>query len=286
MRKRLKQRLSTTLPPKEIDKVYSSFDIIGDIAIIKHNQLQNPQAVAKQILEIHHNIKTVLTPATPIAGTFRTRKLQILAGENKTRTKHRESGCIFEVDVEKCYFSPRLGHEHGRIAELVAPGETVINMFAGVGCFSVRIAKTQFRAKVYSFDINPDAFECMEHNVKENGVEERVVCVQGDSRDLIATELNAVADRVLMPLPEKAFEYLPYALVALKKTGGWIHYYDFQHAKRKERPIEKTKTKIAQKLDKLGIEYMIPFSRIVRHTGPNWFQTVVDIHVASDKSKF
>jgi tRNA (guanine37-N1)-methyltransferase len=279
LRKRLKTKLVATLPPREINKVYSSFDIIGDIAIIKHNQIQNPQAVANQILAIHRNIKTVLTPTTPIAGNFRTRKLKLLAGENKTKTRHRESGCVFEVDVEKCYFSPRLSHEHRRISELVTPDETVINMFAGVGCFSICIAKIQPKAKVYSVDINPYAFECMNQNVQENDVVSQVVCLEGDSKDIITGQLKAVADRVLMPLPEKAQEYLPYALMALKQEGGWIHYYDFQHAAKNESPIEKTQTIIAQKLDELGVEYQLHYSRIVRHTGPNWFQTVIDIHV-------
>ncbi len=77
------------------------------------------EAVANQIMAIHKNIKTVLTPTTRIRGDFRVRELRLLAGENKTVTIHKESGCIFKVDVEKCYFSPRLSHEHLRIAKLV-----------------------------------------------------------------------------------------------------------------------------------------------------------------------
>ncbi len=285
MRKRLKQKLSKSLSPEELSKVYSSFDIIGDIAIVKHNHIQNPQAVANQILAIHKNIKTVLTPTTAIKDTFRLRTLQLLAGENNTKTCHRESGCVFAVDVERCYFSPRLSHEHTRIAELVTPCETVVNMFAGVGCFSIISAKIQPTAKVYSIDINPVAFQCMEKNVQENDVVGRVVCLLGDSKDIITARLQGVADRVLMPLPEKAFEYLPYAVLALKR-GGWIHYYDFQHAIKKEDPIEKTKTKIAQKLDELRADYSFAYSRVVRPTGPNWFQTVIDIQVRSIPSKF
>ena len=57
-------------------------------------------------------------------------------------------------------------------------------------------------------------------------------------RSLLNISKNA-ADRVVMPLPEKAYEYLDYALLALKSTGGWIHYYDFEHASKKENPVEK-----------------------------------------------
>jgi len=82
-----------------------------------------------------------------------------------------------------------------------------------------------------------------------------------------------------MPLPENAFEYLPYALAALKKAGGWIHYYDFEHAKKNENPTEKVKLKVAEELESLSVDFTIPFDRVVRATGPNWYQVVLDIKV-------
>jgi tRNA (guanine37-N1)-methyltransferase len=286
LRKRLRDKLSEALPSEELAKVYNSFDVIGDIAIIKINALQNAETIAKQIMASQKNINTVLTPATRITGDFRLRELKYLAGENKTVTTHKESGCTFKVNVEKCYFSPRLSHEHSRIAKLVEPGETVVNMFAGVGCFSIFISKTASQTMVYSIDVNPVAFQCMEENVRINEVEKSVFPLLGDAKDIINSKLQRVAERVLMPLPEKALEYLPYALSALKPKGGWIHYYDFQHAPGKENPIEKTKLKVAEKLDCLGINYVFVNSRIMRPTGPNWYQTVVDIKVDALPNKF
>ncbi len=285
MRKRLKEKL-TKLPLEERNRVYSSFDIIGDIAIIKHNNVQNAKIIANQILTTHKNVKTVFTPVTRITGDFRVRKLKLLAGENKTSTTHRESGCIFSVDVEKCYYSPRLSYEHSRIAELANPHEVVVNMFAGIGCFSIALAKKQSQTKVYSIDMNPVAFEYMQKNIKLNGVFGRVFPILGDSREIVEGQLQGVADRVLMPLPEKALEYLTVALTALKKSGGWIHYYDFQHAIGREDPIEKTKLKITKKLDSLRIKYEFANSRIMRPTGPNWYQTVIDIRIMELPSKF
>ena len=286
MRKRLRDKLSRSLSSEQLSEVYNSFDIIGDIAIIKNNDMQNAEIVAKQIMSNHRNIKTVLTPVTRISGDFRVRELRLLMGENKTSTTHKESGCTFRVDVEKCYFSPRLSHEHLRIAKLVEPGEIIVNMFAGVGCFSILIARTQSQTTIYSIDVNPTAVQYMEENVKINKVNDIVFTVFGDAKDIIKSQLQRVADRVLMPLPEKVLEYLPYALLALKQTGGWINYYDFQHAVGKENPLEKTKLKVAEKLDALGISYTFANSRIVRSTGPNWYQTVIDIQVTSLPGKF
>ncbi len=288
MRKRLREKLSTTLPTEELKQVYDSFDIIGDIAIFKMSKgnTLSAETVANKIMSVHGNVKTVFNQTGPIFGDFRIRTLKLSAGEDKTSTQHKEAGCIFAVDVEKCYFSPRLLHERHRVASLVKSGETVVNMFAGVGCFSIIIAKKVAQSKVFSIDVNPVAVQFMEENVRVNRVYNKVIPLRGDSKDLIIAQLQSKADRVLMPLPEKALDYLPYAVLALKKSGGWIHYYDFQHSVGSENPVEKTKLKVAQKLDSLGVGYVCTFSRIVRSTGPNWYQTVLDIQVSSLPSKF
>ncbi len=281
MRKRLKQKLSSVSPIK-CAGIYSSFDIVGDIAIIKMpgNYITCEQAVAKQIMATHRSVKAVLTQTSAVAGDFRVRKLRLLAGENRTTTKYREANCTFAVDLENCYFSPRLSYERLRVAKLVTNGETVVNMFSGVGCFSIIIAKTVPNVKLYSIDINPTAYECMQQNARLNRVYAKVFPIFGDAKSVIEGQLRGVADRVLMPLPEKVFEYLPVAVSALKKSGGWIHLYDFEHAVGSEEPAEKTEQKVAAKLDALGVGYEFAFSRVVRSIGPNWYQTVIDVHVA------
>ena len=194
-------------------------------------------------MAIHKGIKTVSIPNYPVKGDHRIRGLILLAGENRTVTRYKEQAAFFEVDIEKCYFSPRLKNERLRIASQVSQNETVVNMFAGVGCFSVIIAKRVPGTQVYSIDINPTAYQCMVENIRFNRLFGRVHPMMGDSKELVETKLQGVADRVLMPLPEKALEYLPTAFSALKKTGGWIHYYDFQHAAPKRTQPKKPSKK-------------------------------------------
>ena len=275
----MKNSLSTILSKSELAQLYSSYDIVGDIAIIRltpHSK-KHSEVIAKTLMNIHKNVKTVLAQTGPVAGEFRLRTLEHVAGENKTSAFHKESGCIFHVDVQKCYFSPRLFYERMRIAKQVKSGETVINMFAGVGCFSIVIAKHSDVSKVYSIDINSAAVDYMKENVRLNRVYGKVIPLLGDAKEIIEDRLRRVADRILMPLPEKAFEYLPYALLALKKSGGWIHYYDFEHANKNEDVVEKVKLKVANRLTQLGVNFEILFGRIVRATGPNWYQVVLDI---------
>jgi tRNA (guanine37-N1)-methyltransferase len=281
LRKRLRKTLSNVLSPEDLSKVYNSFDIIGDIAIIRSPSASpvDPHAAAKAIMSVHKNVKTVLLQASPVAGELRLRRLTYVAGENKTRTVHREHGCLFSVDVAESYFSPRLSHERMRIARLVEPSETVVNMFAGVGCFSIIIAKHSGAAKVFSIDLNPEAVQFMKENIRLNRVYDRVTPLLGDAREIINNQLQHVADRVLMPLPEKALEYLPSAVSALKPSGGWIHLYDFEHAAKTENPAEKAKLKVTEALAASGVEFEVPCVRVVRSTGPNWYQLAADVHI-------
>ncbi|HLE75683.1 MAG TPA: class I SAM-dependent methyltransferase family protein [Candidatus Bathyarchaeia archaeon] len=288
MRKRLQKHLSDVLSPEDLASAYNSYDIIGGIAIFRLPQAsrKNAQNIAKAIMSVHTNVKTVLAQVSPVAGDFRLRRLVHVAGENRTSTIHRESGCLFSVDVERCYFSQRLYHERSCIARLIKPNETVVNMFAGVGCFSIVIAKHASTSKVFSIDVNPAAFQFMRENIRLNRVYGKVIPLLGDSKAIIERRLQHVADRVLMPLPEKAFEYLPSAISALKTSGGWLHYYDFEHAEKTENPAEKTKLKVTEKLSSLNVAFGFPFSRVVRTTGPNWYQVVLDMQITRVPDKF
>jgi tRNA (guanine37-N1)-methyltransferase len=261
--------------------VYNSFDIVGDIAIIKLTESSQEQAklAAEAILSGNKGVKTVLAQESKISGEYRLRNLVCIGGEDKTVTIHREHGCFFRVDLQKCYFSPRLSGERLRISNLVKPNETIVNMFAGVGCFSIVIAKKVATAKVYSIDLNPDAIKFMRENVRINRVFGKVVPILGDSQKIIEAGFQHSTDRVLMPLPEKALDYLPCAVSALKPSGGWIHCHCFEHAFTTEESKENAHAKIAQKFKNMGINFEVPFSRVVRPVGPNWNQVEVDVLV-------
>lgn len=281
MRKKLIDSLKHIDGTDATISAYNSFDIIGDIAVTKlpDHSVVAAQAIAEAIKKRHKNIKTVLAQDSAVTGEYRLRKLTCIKGENKTSTIHKESGCLFSVDLAYCYFSPRLSGERLRVANLVQHNETVVNMFAGVGCFSIIIAKHVPSAKVYSIDINPNAFAFMKENIRLNRVFGQVVPMLGDAKNILESQLQGCADRVLMPLPEKALAYLPYALLALKPSGGWIHLHLFEHVSKDEDLTAKVKQKVKATMEGLGFSSEIFSVRIVRSTGPNWRQLVVDLYV-------
>ncbi|ATZ61411.2 MAG: class I SAM-dependent methyltransferase family protein [Methanosarcinales archaeon Met12] len=213
--------------PRTLEEILGfapAFDVIGDIAILDTEASRNAEEIARAILAVHKNVRTVLSAVTPVTGEFRVRKFRVIAGESRTNTTYKEHGCRYLVDLQRAYFNPRLSTERARIAEQIRHDETAIDMFAGVGSFSILIAK---RAKqVIAIDINPDAIKFLRENVHLNSVT-NVEAIQGDVRDVAAC-LKGRADRIIMNLPHSAHEYLNEALIMLKH-GGTIHYYDIGH---------------------------------------------------------
>ncbi|MCP8322530.1 MAG: class I SAM-dependent methyltransferase family protein, partial [archaeon] len=177
MPKMLKKALENVLTIDEIKQLYGGFDIVGDIAVIKiPGALLNKKfIIAKAIMDSMKSVKTVLRQVTPVSGDYRTRELEHVLGEDKTLTLYKEHECIFKVNLAKVYFSPRLSTERIRIARKVEHGEIIVNMFSGVGSFSILIAKHQPSSMIYSIDINPDAYNLMLENIKLNKVSDRVI---------------------------------------------------------------------------------------------------------------
>jgi len=222
----LREALAGNLTEDELALVPTSFDIIGDIAILEipDELAGKKKAIGEALLTTFKNIKTAAAKKTKVGTEYRTRELEILAGEPRKETEHREHGCIYRLNVETCYFSPRLGSERLRVAEQCKPGERILVMFAGVGPYPVLIAKTFSPKEIHAIELNPEAVRYMEENSRINKV--NIHAIQGDVRNEIPKLGNF--DRIIMPLPKDAGDFLDVALPAMKK-GGTIHFYDFAH---------------------------------------------------------
>lgn len=260
-----------------------SLDIIGDIAVIEvkpeFNEIKHE--IADKILKEVKYIKVVVEKKSPVSGEYRVMDLEWLAGERRFTTIHREYGCIFKLDISKVYFTPRLSTERMRIARMVRAGEVIVNMFAGIGTYSIIIAKRALEkpSKIYSIDINPHAYDYALENVKINKVEDIVIPILGDAKEVITSRLMEVADRVLMPYPELALKYLEYAIMALKDSGGIIHAYDFIKYMKNEDPRNKMKERYEEKLKEFNVEYEILDIRRTGEVAPREYRMVIDIKI-------
>ena len=272
----LKRALENVLSKKENEDLFSAFDQIGEIIIVRipDSLLAKKQIIGETLLEQVKTAKSVFYQSSSVEGDFRTRELEILAGLDKTETEYKEFGCRFVVDVQKAFFSPRLSTERDRIADLVQDDEVVINMFGGVGMFSIIAAKRK-KCTIYNIDINPVATKLCKKNIELNKLKGNVTSIHGDASQIIEEKLKDKGDRVLMLLPERSDEFLNSAISATKKNGI-IHYYSHIHADEKSQA-----PKLSEKhyLEITPVKSKILDSKIVRAVGPRYYQTVVDTRI-------
>ena len=269
------------LNAERLSRLTKGVDIIGDIAVLRLSQefCDEKHQIAQSLLDQAPSLKVVLAQIGPVGSLLRTRKLEWLAGEHRTETVHREFGCQYRVDVATTYFSPRLSHEHKRVADLVSAGESVVNFFAGVGSFSIMIAKYSRPSRIFSLDINPEAVRYHSVNNVLNRVRDTIDLICGDANKVVASSLAGRADRVLLPLPELALESLPVAKSSLKNEHGLIHCYVFVDSVRRLEAGARALSELSPALRQLVVVEENVEAHVVRSVGPCRYQVCLDIRV-------
>jgi len=243
------------------------FEVVGDVAI----QDSPDGEAAFAILKVQKNVKTVISPKTPVEGEYRTRRFQHVAGEEKTVTIHKEHGLRYRVDLEKAYFTPRLGTERLRVANLVVPGDVVFDMFAGVGPFALLFAKRG--AKVVAVDKNPIAVRLMRENASLNRID-KIEILEGDAGQM-AERYENFADHVIMNLPHTAHDFLKQA-IWIAKDGGVVHYY----AIASEEDLYGRDTAFVEEAAlATGAKISFLYRGIVRSYAPHQYNIVIDFEV-------
>jgi len=254
----LKDYLKGRIDDSKIEKIKGSFDIIGDVVILEIDEdLEEYKHLIGEAALKFTKRKAVFRKKSEIRGIIRTRELEHIAGEDISETVHQEFGCKLMLDMKKVYFSPRLATERKRVVDSVKDNEIIVDMFAGAGPFPVLIAKNH-DVKIYAIDINPEAYKYMQKNIVLNKVQDKVIPLLDDVREVLSHE-SIKADRIIMNLPETAFEFLDSAMNSIK-DGGIIHYYEF--SEDFETPVERIKkaayTRKVEILDKRKVRSRSP----------------------------
>ncbi|MCL2549558.1 MAG: class I SAM-dependent methyltransferase family protein [Methanimicrococcus sp.] len=275
---------------KKVPTVYEilgysvAYEVIGDIAVIDDRaggdenlkdgvSSFNVSDIADAVLTTHSAVKTVLLSAGQISGEFRTRPLEFVKGENKTATVHKEYGCKYRIDLARAFFTPRLSTERRRISEQVQDGDVVIDMFAGVGPYSIAIAKNASSSCVIANDKNEDAFSLLRENIALNKVS-NIVALNEDAL-FLSEKYAGAGDHVIMNLPHNAFDFLDTA-VAVCKPGGVIHYYAMAFEDDLFDGSVELIRKAAEKQDRF-IE--VVEKRTVRSYAPHQYNICLDVRI-------
>lgn len=180
-------------------------------------------------------LKAVLRDLTGISGEYRTPGVKVLLGSD-TVTTHIENGIRFRFDASKIMFSSGNTDERARMARIECRDEYVIDMFAGIGYFSLPLAVHQSPRKITACEINPVAHRYLVENSRLNHVEDLIEPFLGDNRELKG---ESVADRVVMGYVKTTHEFLPTA-IRLLRDGGVLHYHETcPNELLPERPIQR-----------------------------------------------
>lgn len=282
MVKPIKQLLNEKLklPKKEQTLLPSSYQKIGDIVIIniKPPLWKYDKKIGKIILGNIPNTRTVCRKTDFIKGKFREPNIKIISGEKNTETIHKEHGIEYKLDVAKIMFSKGNINERQRLIDQVSEGETVVDMFAGIGYFSLGIAKFSEAKKIYSMELNPESYHYLWENIKLNQVTDKVVPMFGDCREECESlsEMGRIADRILMGLLPTPKEYLD-SVMKIIKNHGTIHYHS---TLGKEEGYEKLMMEINTIALRYGMQVELINFKEVKSYAPNVNHVVLDVKIS------
>lgn len=215
-------REAADIPEGLLGLLPSKWERLGDVGILRLDDALDPfEAEVARAYAQALGLKAVLREIGAIDGEFRRPATRVIFGQD-TVTTHLENGIRYRLDAAGIMFSSGNEEERVRMADLRCDDETVVDMFAGIGYFSLPLAVYQTPRRIIACEVNPKAHSFLVENITLNGVEGRIQPFLGDNRTL---EGESFADRVLMGYVKTTHEFLPAAMRFLK-DGGVVHYHE------------------------------------------------------------
>lgn len=257
------------IPEHEKKLLPSGWQLLGDVIIITLREELNVRKndIAKALLSMYPGFRTVLLDRG-ISGQMRQPEREIIAGE-KTETIHRENGCQFKLDTIRIMYSQGNLAERKRMSRL-GKGEIVVDMFAGIGYFSIPMAVHSKPEKIIAIEINPVSSGYLKENIRLNRVENIVEPVEGDCSVVTQTK---IADRVIMGYLD-AHQYIEHGIRALV-PGGVLHFHEAVPEAVEQRPVQR----MVEAAKKLGRTVEIIEARRIKKYSPGVWHVVVDARI-------
>lgn len=222
--KSIKKTLSSLIPSELVHHLPSKWEKIGTVVTIKlpEELSQYNQIIGKAYAD-GLGCTTTLKDRGGISGVYRKPVVDVIFGTSITETIHTENGIRFKVDPQKIMFSSGNMAERQRMATISHKNETVVDLFAGIGYFSLPIAVYSKPKKIFACEINPVAFKYLLANVMLNHVSTIVEPLFGDNREIVPKDC---ANRVILGYLKDTQDFLPVAFECLKNHTGILHYHE------------------------------------------------------------
>jgi len=278
-----KEKLREILSDEELSVLPRGFQVIGRVIIIKLNPLllEKKILIAQKYMELLPSTKSVYLNMGRIKGKYRTpEKIVFLVGEDDPIVEHKEHGVIYRFDFTKIMFSMGNLNERKFLSTLVKENEVIVDMFAGIGYFSLPIAKHSKPKIIYSIELNLESFKFLTENIKINHLDDIIVPINGDSKSEVIKLSNSGvrADRVIMGVFPAPKDFIKEALTLTKESGTTFHY---EGVATKENYLSLfNEFKEIAKASNFKCELLS--KRFVKSYGPHLYHIVIDILVFKD----
>ena len=228
----------------------ANYDLVGDILIVKFDRRASKREklnFAREFLK-KNNVKSVFEKTDKVSGRLRTIKTKFIAGENKKETVHHENSCSFKLNIEECYFSPRLSEDRKEVASMVKKKDKVLVMFAGVGPYPCVIAKKS-GCHVTSIELGKSCCKYALENVRRNKLLGKIEVLQGDVKKIIKRKGNKGGlivkgnwvplqfDVIVMPRANLKETFLKEAF-SIAKKGTRFFFHSFGQIDKRDKDLK------------------------------------------------
>jgi len=278
---KLKEKLKGSLTEEELSVLPRGFQTLGKVIILKLNPILNEkrEIIGKTYLKLFPKIRSVYINLGKVVGAFREPKgIEYVTGEDNPIVEHKEHGIIYRFDITKIMFSKGNINERKYLPTLVNDGEIIVDMFAGIGYFSLPIAKHSSLEKIFSIEINPISYNFLIKNIRINHLEDIINPIFGDSKKevLNLSKSGLRADRVIMGVLPAPKDFIKEALSLTKDNGSTFHYEGVTSKEDFMSLFEEFDNEAKE----MGFKSELKAKRIVKSFGPNLYHTVLDIFIS------
>lgn len=213
------------VPPELKPRLPRSFDVIGDLVLIRIPAELAPhaRAIGEALLAFVPGARRVGRDRG-VVGPARIRSIEPIAGTGPFRTVHHENGIALTVDLDRAYFSPRLAREHARVAAAVGAGERILDLCCGIGPFALTALARAPSCEITAVDLNPAAIELLRESAM--GSVGRLTMLVEEAGAFL--DRSGSFDRIILNLPHGGARLLP-LLAPHLAPGGTLHYYEVVH---------------------------------------------------------